>query len=138
MNQFTFNKLLLQVFVCFSFCLSAYDCSIKKSGKDKTSNIIALADQGQNGTANKNSEKSNFTIGGNVSGLVGQLFLTNNNSDRLPVNLNGSFTFGNSFPNLTTYFVSVFTNPPTQTCSVSNQVGKIDGKNVTDIIVICK
>ncbi len=80
-----------------------------------------------------------FTIGGTVSGLAGSgLVLQDNAKDTLPVNANGSFTFGTSVASGGTYAVTVQTQPtnPTQTCAVTAGNGTASA-NVSGITVTC-
>lgn len=92
-----------------------------------------------------------FTIGGQVSGLVGSgLVLRNNGGDDLPVSANGGFTFATSLLDGSPYNVSVAVQPsnPAQTCSVPMAAspqkgvvvlgaGIVNGANITNIPVSC-
>jgi len=81
-----------------------------------------------------------YTVGGNVSGLVGSgLVLNLNGSENLPVSANGSFTFATALANAAPYAVTVGTQPgsPAQTCTVSNGSGTIASANVTNVAVTC-
>lgn len=81
-----------------------------------------------------------YTVGGSVSGLVGDsVTLQNNGGDDLIVNADGSFTFTTSISDTLNYNVTVLTNPtaPSQTCSVTNGMGMINGADVTDVNVEC-
>jgi hypothetical protein len=80
-----------------------------------------------------------FTIGGTVSGLAGSgLVLQDNAKDTLPVNANGSFTFGTTVASGGTYAVTVQSQPtnPTQTCAVTAGNGTASA-NVSGITVTC-
>ena len=82
---------------------------------------------------------SKFTIGGNVSGLVGAgLVLQNNGGDDLSVNGDGPFTFATSLTDGTNYAVSVSVQPTGQLCAVTNGSGKLAGAKVTNVAVACK
>ena len=85
-------------------------------------------------------QTSEFTIGGQVSGLDGSgLVLRNNGGDDLPIASNGSFTFATAQNNGTTYDVTVATQPqnPAQECTVANGRGTVGGENVRDVRVTC-
>lgn len=84
---------------------------------------------------------SAFTIGGTVSGLTaGGLVLQDilgvNDTDLLPVNGNGAFVFVNPVASGADYNVTVFAQPATRNCAVSNGTG-IATANVTTVGVIC-
>ena len=81
-----------------------------------------------------------FSVGGNVSGLSGSgLVLQNNGGDDLPISADGAFTFSTSVNDGSGFAVTVLTQPsaPSQTCSVSNGVGIVNGADVTDIQITC-
>jgi subtilisin-like proprotein convertase family protein len=81
-----------------------------------------------------------FTVGGNVTGLVGSgLVLQNNGGDDLAIAADGSFTFSTYLDDLDPFSVTVLTQPgsPNQTCSVTNGSGSISGNNVTNVTVTC-
>jgi hypothetical protein len=137
MEKFTSHYRFILIFATIH-TLFLCSCSIKKDKEDQNWLVSVLAEGNQKGTRNTSTDSGNFTLGGNITGLTGQLIVTNNATDRLPINLNGPFTFGTSYPNNSNYSVSVFTNPSGKTCAISNGFGKIDGKNVTDIIIICQ
>ena len=79
----------------------------------------------------------NYTIGGQVTGLVGSgLVLQDNAANNLAIGANGTFTFAATVPGA--YNVTILTQPsnPTQSCTVSNGTGTAAG-NVTDVQVAC-
>jgi hypothetical protein len=83
---------------------------------------------------------STFTIGGSVSGLLGdRLVLQNNGGNNLEITSNGSFTFTQPLASGANYSVTVQTQPtsPPQTCSVSNGSGQVGSANVTNVAVTC-
>jgi hypothetical protein len=85
-------------------------------------------------------EGSQYTIGGTVSGLEGSgLVLQNNGGDDLSISGNGSFTFATALDDLSSYTVTVLTQPiqPDQTCSVFNGSGTLAGDDVIDVSVSC-
>ncbi len=75
-------------------------------------------------------------IEGTVSGLVGTLVLRNNGGDDRLVSFNGVFWFSTPVPHGATYDVTVFRQPPGQTCTVTNGSG-ISLARVTNIVVTC-
>lgn len=77
-----------------------------------------------------------YTIGGTVTGLTGSLVLQNNSDVFLTMSASGSFTFGPRVVSGDDYAVSVQTQPPGQTCTVSNGSGDATA-NVTDVQVTC-
>ncbi len=77
-----------------------------------------------------------FTIGGNVTGLNGNLVLQNNNGDNLSTNTNGNFSFASSIGEGLSYSVSILTQPVGQLCTVSNFSGTATA-DVTDVAVSC-
>jgi hypothetical protein len=86
-----------------------------------------------------------FSIGGNVSGVVGSglILLNSSDSEQLkinPANGNQAFTFVNLVPTGTAYTVSIFAQPtgPTQTCVVSAGTGSGTATaNVTTVSITC-
>ena len=65
-----------------------------------------------------------ITVGGTVSGLSGTVVLQDNGGDNLPLSANGSFTFATALANGAAYSVTVLTNPPGQTCTISQRLGR--------------
>ena len=79
-----------------------------------------------------------YTIGGTVSGLAGTgLVLRNNAGDDLPVASSGTFTFATTLTTGSPYAVTVRTQPPGQTCTVSSGSGTVGTANVTSVAVSC-
>jgi hypothetical protein len=81
-----------------------------------------------------------FTIGGNVSGLVGSgLVLQNNGAGDLGVAADGAFSFASRVATGTAYSVSVRSQPtsPSQTCTVARGSGSVASANVSDVAVTC-
>ena len=80
-----------------------------------------------------------YTIGGTVSGLSGAgLVLEDNGADKLPIAVNGSFTFPTALDSGAAYNVTVLTQPsgPAQVCTVSNGTGTANA-NVTNVQIAC-
>jgi hypothetical protein len=82
-----------------------------------------------------------FTVGGDVSGLLGSgLVLQNNGGDDLAVGADGSFTFSTPLVDGSDYQASIASQPqdPAQTCVISSGSGTLAGSGVTDIAVVCR
>lgn len=85
-------------------------------------------------------EPETFTIGGNVTSLAGSgLILQNNSDDDLLIDSNGDFVFLTPLEDGAAYSVTVLTQPtsPSQTCSVSNGNGTLNGSDITSVIITC-
>jgi hypothetical protein len=81
-----------------------------------------------------------YTVGGNVGGLAGDgLVLRLNGGNDLPVSASGSFEFPLGLEDGDAYAVTVATQPsdPSQTCTVANGSGTINGADVTNVSVTC-
>lgn len=82
-----------------------------------------------------------YSIGGTVTGLtVGNtLILQNKFNDDLTINTNGPFAFDTALFHLSSYTVTVLTQPtnPNQVCEVIDGSGMVVGEDVTDILVEC-
>ncbi|WP_395377132.1 choice-of-anchor D domain-containing protein [Marinicella sp. W31] len=124
---------------------SAYSLSITVQ-PDTPSQTCTIADAtgtlaGSDVTIAVTCAKDTFTVGGSVSGLTGTgLTLQNNAGDDLLITADGSFTFNTALADLSNYAVIVSTQPntPTQSCTVSNGSGQINGENVTNVSVDCE
>ncbi len=107
-------------------------CTVTKGSGIATGNVTGIA------VACVNS----FTIGGNLSGLVGTgLVLQDNKGDNLTPTANGAFTFKSQLPTGTAYAVTVLTQPstPAQTCTVTPGTGSGTATaNVTSVAVACQ
>jgi cysteine-rich repeat protein len=83
---------------------------------------------------------SDFTIGGNVSGLAGTgLELQLNAGEILGLGADGVFTFITSLADGSAYAVTVVGQPAnlSQTCSVTSDSGTLSGANIDDVTVTC-
>lgn len=93
---------------------------------------------GQSGNGTPGGGTATYTVGGTVTGLVGQgLVLRNNGADDISVT--GAFAFPSALLNGASYDVTVSAHPtnPVQTCSVANGSGVINASNVTNVVVDC-
>ena len=85
---------------------------------------------------------SRFTVGGTVTGLLGQgLVLTNNGGNNLTVTGDGEFKFTEPVASGSGYDVEFAGQPsnPTQTCSVvsGNAVGTVTDRAITNVAINC-
>jgi hypothetical protein len=78
-----------------------------------------------------------YTVGGTASGLSGSVVLQDNGGSNLTVSTNGEFTFPTNLANNAAYDVTVLTQPPGQTCTVSNGAGLVSGGNITNVLGVC-
>lgn len=84
-----------------------------------------------------NCAADQYTVGGTASGLTGNAVLQNNGGDDLVVSANGTFAFAQTLGNGAPYAVTVLTNPPGQSCTVTNGSGNIAGANVSNVVLTC-
>jgi Galactose oxidase, central domain len=107
-------------------------CTVTKGSGIATGNVTGIAVTCVN----------SFTVGGNLSGLVGTgLVLQDNKGDNLTPTANGAFVFKNQLPTGTAYSVTVFAQPtsPAQTCTVASGTGSGTATaNVTSVSVACQ
>jgi hypothetical protein len=90
------------------------------------------------GSITTNPAAPTYSVGGNASGLTtNNLVLQNNGVDDLPVAADGSFTFLTELVDASAYAVTVSTQSPGQTCTVTNGSGVIAAADVTNVAVTC-
>ncbi|MBW2457361.1 MAG: hypothetical protein JRI68_22830 [Deltaproteobacteria bacterium] len=92
---------------------------------------------GQGGASGGGGSGPTYTIGGEVTGLVGSVTLQNGGADDLVLEAGGTFTFVTAVADQTAYDVTVSLPPGLQGCEVSNGAGTVSGANVTDVAVDC-
>ena len=100
--------------------------------------LMLISCGGGGGGPGNNS--NTYSIGGNVSGLIGSgLVLQLNGSETITINSNGAFSFTTALSDLSSFDVSVSVQPisPSQNCSVSNGFGDVSGANITDVAITC-
>jgi environmental stress-induced protein Ves len=104
-------------------------CSVTNGSGTATGNVTNVA---------VTCSTTTYTIGGTISGLTGTgLVLQDNGTSNLTIAAGATtFTFSTQIPSGGTYAVTVFTQPTTQTCSVTNGTGTATG-NVTNVAVTC-
>ena len=83
-----------------------------------------------------------YTVSGTVDGMVGGgMVLQNNGGDDRIISANGQFSFTTPLTDGSTYSIRVKPNfqptNPSQTCSVSNGSGTINGAPVSNVVVNC-
>jgi hypothetical protein len=78
-----------------------------------------------------------FNLGGLISGLHGTLVLQNNGGDNLAINSDGPFTFPSGVAQGGAYAVTVYAQPASSTCMVSNGTGLMPMSDVTNVTVNC-
>jgi hypothetical protein len=107
-------------------------CTVTNGGGIATANVTGIP------VACVNS----FTIGGNLTGLVGTgLVLQDNAGDNLTPTTNGAFAFKTQLTTGTAYAVTILTQPsaPVQTCVVTAGTGSGTATaNVTSVAVNCQ
>lgn len=82
-------------------------------------------------------EANTHIVSGNISGLIGDVSLQNNGADTLNTQTDGPFSFATPVAEGAPYLVLVSTQPPAQTCSVSNGAGTMGVADVSDVTVVC-
>jgi Tol biopolymer transport system component len=103
--------------------------------------LLAFPACGGDGGGNESVDAGSadtYTIGGSVSGLVGDLTLQNNGGDELSLSQNGVFVFATALADGASYEVRVSDQPATQRCSVSDGSGTVAGADVTTVEVACE
>ena len=79
-----------------------------------------------------------YSVSGSVSGLTGTgLVLQNLGVDNLSLSADGAFTFSSAIADGSGYYVTVYSQPLGQTCSVSSGSGTVSGANVSGASVSC-
>ena len=78
-----------------------------------------------------------FSIGGTISGLIGNLVLQDNGRDALTLSATGTFTFATPVAQGSAFAVTVQAQPATEDCSVANATGTLGAANVSSVAVTC-
>ena len=80
-----------------------------------------------------------YTIGGTIQGLSSSGLVLANGSDTLKVSANATgFTMPTAVTDSTAYDVTVESNPPALSCTVTNGTGTVASADVTNISVSCQ
>jgi hypothetical protein len=82
-------------------------------------------------------ENIDYTVTGNVSGLVNQLVLAVEGGTSLTINTSGAFDSGRSYAHLETYLISIETQPTGQACTLINGSGDINAAYITNVVITC-
>ena len=103
--------------------------------------LIAACGGGGGGTpADGGGTTDNFTLGGTLTGLASgaSVTLQNNGGDDLSLTADGGFSFATALTDGSAYSAAVLTQPtsPSQTCTVTNGGGTLNGANVTNVAVV--
>lgn len=104
------------------------------------SNANGTVPDGGTSAAEVTCVTSQYTVGGEVSGLAeGVELILGKDGEELTVTANGAFAFDPQ-NDYTTYDVIVVAQPssPNQSCTVLKPTGRLDGGNQTDIQVVCE
>ncbi len=80
-----------------------------------------------------------YTVGGQVSGLLGTGLSLQLGAQNLPIGVDGNFTFATPLESGSAYDVMVATSPsqPSQLCTVANASGIVGSAAITDVAVTC-
>jgi N-acetylneuraminic acid mutarotase len=81
----------------------------------------------------------NYSIGGSLTGLLANnsVILQDNGGNSTTLSANGSYTFSGQIASASPYAVTVSTQPPGQTCAVTNGTGTVISGNVSNANVAC-
>jgi hypothetical protein len=83
-------------------------------------------------------ENIEYTIMGNVSGLVNELVLSVEGGGNLTIATNGAFDSERSYIHQDTYSISIEIQPTGQTCVLIYGSGAINAADIADIVVTCE
>lgn len=109
---------------------------------------IACGDGNSDGGGNASGVTNNppvsepqakYTVGGNVTGLNGNVVLRNNGGDDTTLTGSGNlpFTFATPLADGSHYEITIATQPTGQVCTPANASGVISSADVTDIEITC-
>ncbi len=104
---------------------------------DNATGTVADADVNNVQLTCADEETNLYTVGGNLSGLVGSLVLQNNGGNDLTLLADGNFSFSTSLDTGAAYLVTVLSEPAEQSCVVENGTGSIADANINDVSVTC-
>ena len=110
---------------------ASQDCTVSNaSGTTSTADIT-------NVSVSCVTVTTSYSIGGNVSGLIGTLVLRNNAGDDLLLSADGSFAFSTELLTGVGYSVTIFSSPTSQNCAVSSGSGTTSTFDITTVSVSC-
>lgn len=78
-----------------------------------------------------------YTIGGMVSGFMGNFTIVNNGTNPQTLSADGEFTYATPVSEGDTYNITVQTQPSGYQCVVINGTGTMGSANVTDVTLSC-
>jgi hypothetical protein len=80
-----------------------------------------------------------YSISGALTGLMpsSSLMVADNGGNVTTLSANGSFSFSGQIASGSTYAVTVATQPPGQSCAVSNGSGTVVSSNITTVAIAC-
>ncbi|MBK9758111.1 MAG: hypothetical protein IPO88_32270 [Nannocystis sp.] len=90
-------------------------------------------------TTTTTAQAQTYSVGGTVTGLIGTGLVLSLNGEQLIVSGDGEFTFTTMLEAGLSYTVTVKTQPsdPSQTCTVTNGSGTIEGVDVDSVAIAC-
>jgi len=78
-----------------------------------------------------------FNVGGNISGITGDIIISNNGGISQRIFNNGEFTLGETLGSGGIYNVQIIQPPLGQVCSITNGSGQVVSSDVSDVSIIC-
>ncbi len=113
-----------------SYPPAAQSCTVANGAGTANGNVVNI---------NVTCTTKTFTVGGSSSGVTGTVVVQNNLTDNktLPAG-NGSYTFATAVASGATYSVTVFQQPASLACSISNRTGTVSNGNITNADVACQ
>ncbi|WCL50527.1 LamG-like jellyroll fold domain-containing protein [Leptospira sp. GIMC2001] len=84
------------------------------------------------------TQSANYSIGGAVSGLISEASVTlTNNNESVTIESDGNFTFPTRLNTGEAYNISLSTNSVSISCSLSNEQGIVQNRDIDNISVTC-
>lgn len=126
------KEILYYFLFIFIYCNYNFDKSSKLKG--------AMALPSSNINAIQDNNTLEYSLGGNVTGLVGDGFAIVNNSEVLSIAANAqNFRFTNKLKKGDAYRIDIKSYPasPLQACSISNATGIVQSSDILNIEIIC-
>lgn len=122
------------------YAVSVKQLPVRPSQDCVVSNASGTVGIGDVSSVQVNCTTRAYAVGGTVSNVLGTgLTLKDTAAGERVVTASGSFSLPTPLPDLSSYAVTVKTQPtfPRQTCTVSNGVGGLDGGAATSVSVAC-
>lgn len=123
----------------FSFSFTANAAPVEAPTRLTTAQLVPVDTLDALSLVPQSTAVVTYGVGGELSGLAaGQsVTLRLNSGAPLTLDADGVFVFPNEIMDGGSYTATVVTQPTTQTCTIANDTGTIDGADVTDIAVTC-